>query len=99
MAKIPAMLGAIVTSPPKAQGKKRAGKSRGEKSVTQPGQQHGELLNFRAPTEHQIIKERARSAMRNATQDWVEGRIGSKEHEAIHTRAKHVMSGRKVREF
>jgi hypothetical protein len=93
------MLGAIVTSPPKAQGKKRAGKSKGEKSVTQHGQQHGELLNYKAPTEHKMMKERAKGSMRMATDDWVNGRIGAKEHSAIHARAKHVMSGRKPRDF
>jgi hypothetical protein len=99
MAKIGSMLGAVVTSPPKAQGKKRAGKSKGEKSVTQHGQQHGELLNFKAPTEHQLAKESARHAMREATSKWVRGEIGGKEHKAVHERAKHVLSGRKPHEF
>jgi hypothetical protein len=99
MAKIGSMLGAVVTSPPKSQGAKRAGKSKGEKSVTQHGQQHGELLNFKAPTERQIEKDNARSAMRNATREWVEGKIGPKEHAAVHERAKHIMRGRKPREF
>lgn len=99
MAKIGSMLGAVVTSPPKAQGKKRAKPSKGEKSVTQPGQQHGELLNYKAPTEHQLAKESARHAMREATSKWVRGEIGGKEHKAVHERAKHVLSGRKPHEF
>ena len=110
MAKISPMIGAIVTAPPKAQGAKRAVKphtgkkgghtvTRGEKSVTQHGQQHGELLNFKAPTEHQLAKESARHAMREATSKWVRGEIGGKEHKAVHERAKHVLSGRKPHEF
>ena len=99
MAKIGSMFGAVVTSPPKAQGAKRAKKSKGEKSVTQHGQQHGELLNFKAPTEHQLAKESARHAMREATSKWVRGEIGGKEHKAVHERAKHVLSGRKPHEF
>jgi hypothetical protein len=73
--------------------------TKGEKSVTNRGQQHGELGSYQAPTEHAMMKERAKGSMRNATDDWVNGRIGSKEHEAIHERAKHVMRGRKPREF
>lgn len=99
MAKIGSMLGAVVTSPPKAYVKKRAKPSKGEKSVTQHGQQHGELLNFKAPTEHQLAKESARHAMREATSKWVRGEIGGKEHKAVHERAKHVLSGRKPHEF
>jgi hypothetical protein len=93
------MLGAIVTSPPKAQGKKRAKKSKGEKSVTQPGQQHGETFNYKAPTEHSMMKERAKSTMREATASWVRGDMSTREHEQVHARAKHVISGRKPREF
>jgi hypothetical protein len=97
--KIAPMLGAIVTSPPKSQGKKRAKKSKGEKSVTQPGQQHGELLNYKAPTDRQMIKESAKHTMRHATESWVRGDMSTREHEQVHARAKHVMSGRKPREF
>jgi acetyl-CoA acetyltransferase len=111
MANIGSMLGAVVTSPPKSQGAKRAVKphtnkknrghtvTKGEKSVTQHGQQHGELLNFKAPTEHQLAKESAKREMRHATERWVRGEIGGKEHKAVHSRAKHVLSGRKPHEF
>jgi hypothetical protein len=83
----------------KAQDKKRAKKSKGEKSVTEPGQQHGELSSDTPPTPGQLIKASAKSSMRNATESWVSGHISTKEHNALHARAKHVLSGKKVREF
>ena len=50
MAKIGSMLGAVVTSPPKAQGKKRAGKSKGEVGHSQHEQGgQGELLRTLRP--------------------------------------------------
>jgi hypothetical protein len=103
MAGIQSMLGAVVTSPPKSQGRKRAKHSKGEKSVTQPKQQHGELLNMLSPTtpptDRAMMKDHAKSAMRSATRDWVEGRISTSEHNAIHSRGKHVVSGKRVHEF
>jgi hypothetical protein len=103
MASIAPMLGAIVTTPKRGEDKKRRGKSKGEKSVTQPKQQHGELLNELEPatpiTEKQRVKEHAKHEMRRATEDWVSGRITTKEHKSVHERAKHVMSGKRVHEF
>lgn len=97
------LIGALFTSvTPKGQDKKRAGKSKGEKSVTEPAQQHGELASASAPkmpTDRQMIKDRAKSEMRRATEDWVSGRMDSKEHKSIHERAKHVLHGKPVHEF
>jgi hypothetical protein len=111
MAAIAPMLGAImgISKEPKGNDKKRAVKpktgkrghrvTKGEKSATSHGQQHGELASYKGPTEHQMMKERVKGSMRMATDDWVNGRISKNEHEQIHARAKHVMSGRRPREF
>jgi hypothetical protein len=98
------MLGAIfgISKTPKGQDKKRAKKSKGEKSVTEPMQQHGELASYKAPpppSDRKLMKESAKHTMRRATEDWVDGRITTKEHKAMHERAKHVLSGKPVREF
>ena len=104
MAEIAPMLGAIlgISKTPKGQDKKRAKKSKGEKSVTEPAQQHGELASYEAPkpmSEHKIMKENTKHTLRRATEDWVDGRISTKEHNAVHARAKHVLSSKPVREF
>jgi hypothetical protein len=104
MADVAPMLGAIfgISKTPKGQDKKRAKKSKGEKSMTEPAQQHGELASYAAPkplTEHKLMKENAKHTLRRATDDWVEGRITTKEHKAVHERAKHVLSGKQPREF
>ena len=78
---------------PKLKGKS----TRGEKSVTQPRQQHGELFNTMAPkplSDRAMEKESARSSMRRATANWVDGHISAKEHKAIHERAAHVLAGK-----
>jgi hypothetical protein len=98
------MLGAIfgVSKTPKGQDKKRAKKSKGEKSVTEPAQQHGELASYKAPpppSDKKLMKESAKHTVRRATDDWVEGRITTKEHKAVHERAKHVLSGKAPHEF
>ena len=116
MADIAPMLGAIlgVSKTPKGQDKKRAVKpktkkgrgdhkvTKGEGSVTEPAQQHGELASYLAPkpiSEHKMMKENAKHTLRRATDDWVEGRISTKEHKAVHERAKHVLSGKNPHEF
>src|SRR5271166_2314139 len=105
MADIAPMLGAIlgISKTPKGQDKKRAVKPKtkkgrgdhkvtgGERSVTEPAQQHGELASYVAPkpiSEHKMIKENAKHTLRRATDDWVEGRITTKEHRAVHERTK-----------
>jgi hypothetical protein len=104
VADVAPMLGAIfgVSKTPKGQDKKRAKKSKGEKSVTEPAQQHGELASYMAPkplSDHQQVKMNAKHTLKRATDDWVEGRISTKEHKAVHERAKHVLSGKQPREF
>jgi hypothetical protein len=104
------MLGAIlgISHTPKGQDKKRAKKPKGkkttggEKSVTEPAQQHGELASYKAPapiSDRQLMKANAKSTLRRATDDWVEGRISTKEHKAVHERTKHVLSGKHPHEF
>lgn len=113
MADIAPMLGAIlgISKTPKGQDKKRAVKPKtkkgrgdhkvtgGEKSVTEPAQQHGELASYKAPTDAKMVREHAKSALRNATESWVSGHITTKEHKAVHDRAKHVLSGKRPTEF
>jgi hypothetical protein len=110
MADIAPMLGAIlgISKTPKGQDKKRAKKptakktTSGEKSVTEPAQQHGELASYQAPKpipDKKLIKENAKHTLRRATDDWVEGRITTKEHKAVHERTKHVLSGKQPHEF
>jgi hypothetical protein len=101
VAEIAPMLGAIlgISKTPKGQDKKRAKKSKGEKSVTEPAQQHGELASYKAPTESHMTKESAKSALRCATDSWVSGHMSTKEHKAVHDRAKHVLSGKRPMDF
>jgi hypothetical protein len=90
---------------PKGQDKKRARKPKtnattlGEKSVTEPHQQHGELAAYKEPTPIERTRSHARDAKVRATQDWVEGRIDSKQHTNVHKRANHVLTNRTPREF
>jgi hypothetical protein len=104
------MLGAIfgISKTPKGQDKKRAVKpkgnksTKGEKSVTEPMQQHGELASNKAPpapSDKKLLLESAKHTVRRATEDWVSGHISTKECNAAHDRAKHVLSGKPVREF
>jgi hypothetical protein len=110
VADIAPMLGAIlgISHTPKGQDKKRAKKPKGKKttggehSVTEPAQQHGELASYQAPkpiSDKKIIRENAKHTLRRATDDWVEGRITTKEHKAVHERTKHVLSGKHPHEF
>jgi hypothetical protein len=104
VADIAPMLGAIlgISKTPKGQDKKRAKKSKGEKSVTEPEQQHGELASSKAPpppTDKKLMRESAKHTIRRATEDWVSGHITTKECSAAHARAKHVLSGKKPHEF
>lgn len=71
----------------------------GEKSATNHGQQHGEMESFKRPTERQLEKDGARSSMRRATMDWVDGRISSKQHKEVHARAASVLAGKHKTRF
>jgi len=103
-----------ISKTPKGQDKKRAVKPKtkkgrgdhkvtgGESSVTEPAQQHGELASYKAPeplSDKKLARETAKGSLRRATDDWVEGRISTKEHKAVHERTKHVLSGKKPHEF
>lgn len=118
MADVAPMLGAIlgISRTPKGQDKKRNAKptskkvkvaavyktTKGERSVTEPAQQHGELASYMAPkplSDGKIMKENAKHTLRRATDDWVEGRMSTKEHKAVHERTKHILSGKKPHEF
>jgi hypothetical protein len=110
MGNIAPMLGAIlgISKTPKGEDKKRAVKpkgnktTRGEKSVTEPAQQHGELSSASLPkplSDKKLMKESAKHAARHATESWVSGNMSTSEHKAIHERAKHIMKGKEPREF
>jgi hypothetical protein len=74
----------------------------GEGSVAQQGQQHGELAASMAPkppTPQEQTHDHARSAKVRATQDWVEGRITSKQHANVHERANHILMNRQPKVF
>lgn len=118
MAKLTEMLGAVYAhaGKPKSEGRvrpkpkttkgHRAGGehrvTRGEKSVSQPHQQHGELASAVEPrplTDGQMAKQHARHEKRRATESWISGHMSSHEHAAVHARADHVLRGKHVREY
>jgi hypothetical protein len=103
------LIGALFNSvTPPSEDKKRAVKPRknkttkGEMSATEPGQQHGELANSqqpKMPSDAAMIREEARRQKRRTTEDWIAGRVSTKQHEHVHRRANHVLSSKKPREF
>lgn len=99
------MLGAVMAhvTPPDAKGRKRnPKKSRGEKSVAEPRQQHGEMATAMAPkplSERQQMKEHARHEKRRATEAWISGHMTTSEHSAVHKRAEHILSGKHPKHF
>jgi len=100
------LIGALFNSvTPKGQDKKRARKPKpnkttlGEKAVTEPAQQHGEVASAKAPTETHRLKEEARYQKRRATEDWIAGRVTTQHHNQVHARANHVLSNKKPHEF
>jgi len=110
------MLGAIlgISRTPKGQDKKRAPKpktkkngnghkvTKGESSVTESAQQHGELASYKAPeplSDKKLMKESAKHTIRHTTDSWVSGHITTKEHKAVVDRAKHVLAGKHPHEF
>jgi hypothetical protein len=120
VANIAPMLGAImgISKTPKGQDKKRAAKpktysvqskkthrvTKGEGSVTEPVQQHGELASDKAPTlppsdHRKLLKEDAKRSLRHATDSWVSGHVTTKELQATHDRARHVLSGKRPMDF
>jgi hypothetical protein len=74
--------------------KKRA--KTGESKAT-GGQQHGELRNNSVPTmpsHAELTKDEARYAKRNATRQWIEGKLSNKKHAAVHERANRVLTNK-----
>lgn len=53
----------------------------------------------RKPTDAQIARDHAKHSMRRATEDWVDGRITTEEHSAVHKRGQHILAGKKPHEF
>lgn len=53
----------------------------------------------RRPSDKQMVKEHARMQKRHATEDWVAGRMSTKEHNATHARADHILSGKHPKSF
>ncbi len=102
------MLGAIFGTKhsPKAKAAKSKSKSAAKKvaivvHTESPlaNAQHTMPTEHKMPTEHQRMKENAKSEMRRATDSWVSGHMTTKEHCAVHNRAKHILSGKEPREF
>ena len=48
----------------------------------------------RKPSDKEMLKDHARMQKRHATESWVAGRMSTKEHNAIHARADHVLAGK-----
>lgn len=82
---------------PKGDKKLRPKKSKGESSMANHVQQHGELSSEKTPRE--MTRLHAKNAMQSATSSWVSGHMTSAEHGAVTARAKHVLSGKRPHEF
>jgi hypothetical protein len=97
--------GRVRPKPKTTKGHRAGGRHRvthGEKSVSQPHQQHGELASVAEPkplSERMKMREHAKHEMRRATEDWVSGRMTTHEHKAVHARGKHILSGKHPHEF
>jgi hypothetical protein len=94
-----AILGVANTKQAKGKGKKSA-KAAKTKHVSE-AVPHNVMVGVSAEpvSEKKMIKENAKHTLRRATDDWVEGRISTKEHKAVHERTKHVLSGKHPHEF
>lgn len=69
----------------------------GEPGAAIGGQQHGELKGNSVPTmpsHKEMTKEDARYAKRDATRQWIEGKLSNKKHAGIHARANHVLTNK-----
>jgi hypothetical protein len=99
MADVAPLIGALFQGVAK-QGKQRKTRAKtGEKSEAQTHQQHGELSSYKEPTPVERIRTHARDAKVRATQDWVDGRMDTTQHNRVHARANHVLAGKSTREF
>lgn len=76
---------------------------RGEDSMPSPNgpTQHGEMSSSQSPepTEKEKLNDDIQYQKRNATRDWVAGRITTADHKAIHDRANHALTARPVHKF
>jgi hypothetical protein len=69
----------------------------GEPGAAIGGQQHGELKGNSVPdmpTHNEMTKDEARYAKRNATRNWIEGKLSNKKHAGIHERANQVLTNK-----
>jgi hypothetical protein len=98
MGNIAPMLGAVLGV---AHATKKGGKTKAKakKTIEPESVTMSSFPLIKPPSDKKIVKENAKHTARRATEDWVEGRISTKEHCAVHDRAKHVMSGKEPREF
>ncbi len=102
MAEIAPMLGAIFGAKHASTGKAAKSKSaKAAKKVAVVIHEHSPMANaeHKMPTDNQMIRERAKSEMRSATDSWVSGHMTTKEHGAVVARAKHVLAGKHPHEF
>jgi hypothetical protein len=102
MAEIPHMLGAIFGT--KRSPKEPAAKSKKQpkiKAITVLHDTGSPLANAQdaAPSDKDMMKSSAKHSMRRATEDWVSGHMTTKECAAVHTRAKHMLSGKRPMDF
>ncbi len=106
------LIGALFNSvTPPSEDKKRAVKpkrgktTKGEKSTTEPAQQHGELANsaqpitYKEPTPREQIRDHAKREKMHATREWIEGRVSTRQHDAVHKRANHVLMNKDPKSF
>jgi hypothetical protein len=99
MGNIAPMLGAILGVAHTTKEKKSAKKSKAKKTIEPEHVTMASFPEIKKVSEKHMMKENAKHTARRATEDWVEGRISTKEHCAVHDRAKHVMKGKEPREF
>jgi hypothetical protein len=100
--KISIMLGATNARTAKGNKPSRPGK-RGEESMASPNgpTQHGELAGSKSPepSEKERLHDEIQYTKRNATRDWVAGRITTSDHKAIHDRANHALKSKPIHTF
>jgi hypothetical protein len=89
-----AALAAPSEKPKKVKDPKAKREKSGEKSEAMTGQQHGELPAYKEPTPRQRMKSDARDAKIHATRQWVMGDMTTKQHDGVHARANHVLTGK-----
>lgn len=56
-------------------------------------------MEYKPPSEKEQVTNHARNAKVRATQDWIDGRIDTPQHEKIHKRADHVIAKKNPKGF